>query len=105
MFPTETVSEFQFSPPVTCAQMIADTELFPPHLIGIFMTVSFIFFISGKFPITRLADCSVRLEHLKRAVLKVMVMNNHLYRFLYSNTFDVPEYEKDNIAYNSQVRI
>ena len=34
-----------------------------------------------------------------------MIMNNHLYRFLYSNTFDVPEYEKENIAYNSQVRV
>ena len=69
------------------------------------MNVSLFLFISGKFPITRLADRSVRLEHLKRAVLKLMIMNNHLYRFLYSNTFDVPEYEKENIAYNSQVRV
>ena len=30
-------------------------------------------------------------------------MVNSLYRFLYSNTFDVPEYKKENIAYNSQV--
>ena len=75
------------------------------HKFSEFACLNVLFFISGKFPITRLADRSVRLEHLKRAVLKLMIMNNHLYRFLYSNTFDVPEYEKENIAYNSQVRV
>ena len=91
--------------PVTCAQMIADTDDVSTTLDRYFYDCWFIFFISGKFPITRLADRSVRLEHLKRAVLKLMIMNNHLYRFLYSNTFDVPEYEKENIAYNSQVSV
>ena len=32
-----------------------------------------------------------------------MDMNTMLYRHLYSNIFDVPEYEKKNILYNSQV--
>ena len=38
------------------------------------------------------------------AVLKVMDMNTMLYRHLFSTIFDVPEYEKKNILYNSQVR-
>ena len=85
--------------------MVVNTDTISGNLIDISWIDSYFLLISGKFPITRLADRSVRLEHLKRAVLKLMTMNNHLYRFLYSNTFDVPEYEKENIAYNSQVRV
>lgn len=48
---------------------------------------------------------SLRLEKIRLAVLKLMSMNNMLYNRLYSNIFDVPEYEKANALYNHQVRI
>ena len=62
-----------------------------------------IILFSARFPIPHLSELSVQLEHLKLAVLKLMIMNQRLYAFLFSNTFDVPDYEKKNIAYNSQV--
>ena len=62
------------------------------------------FLLSARFPIPRHGDRNIQLENLKMAVLKVMDMNTMLYRHLYSTIFDVPEYEKKNILYNSQVR-
>ena len=32
-----------------------------------------------------------------------MDMNNSLYSHLHSGTFDVPDYEKENILYNNEV--
>ena len=40
---------------------------------------------------------------IRMAVLKIMEMNNSLYNHLYSDRFDVPDYEKENILYNNEV--
>ena len=48
-------------------------------------------------------DPGMRLEMIRMAVIKIMDMNSSLYSHLHSDTFDVPDYEKENIVYNNEV--
>ena len=45
------------------------------------------------------------VDKIRTAVLTLMYMNHRLYKHLYSATFDVPDYEKENILYNNEVSI
>ena len=47
----------------------------------------------------------LRLDMIRMAVLKIMDMNSSLYSHLHSDTFDVPDYEKENMLYNNEVYI
>lgn len=45
------------------------------------------------------------VDKIRTAVLTLMYMNHRLYKHLYSSTFDVPDYERENILYNNEVSI
>ena len=68
------------------------------------LSAIFSFYLVSALPVNlQSTDPGMRLEMIRMAVIKIMDMNSSVYCHLHSDTFDVPDYEKENIVYNNEV--